>query len=124
LTVASGLDPSHLSHDPAAVRAYRDDPLVHDRVSARLVRSILDAGAIVRERAAAWTLPTLLMWAGADRIVAPGGSAGFAARAPAGVVESHRFDGAFHELFNEREPDRSRALDLLGGWLARRFPPI
>ena len=33
---ANGLNADFISHDPAVVAAYRADPLVHDRISARL----------------------------------------------------------------------------------------
>lgn len=120
LAMWNQLDPTLLSHDPAVVRAYRDDPLVHDRVTARLVRTILDAGAEVRARAASWTVPTLLLWAGADRIVDPAGSAEFATRAPAPLVETRCFGALYHEIMNEA--DASEVFATLERWLAARFP--
>ena len=82
LAVNNGLKPEWISRDPGVVRAYVQDPMVHDRVSPRLVRFIVDEGLRVQSRAARWKLPTLLLWAGADRCVAPSGSANFAAVAP------------------------------------------
>ena len=105
LRVGNGLDADGLSHDPAVVAAYRADPLCHDRISARLARFIADAGPATVARAAHWRVPTLLLWAGADRLVNPAGSAAFAAAAPAALVRSQCFDGLYHELFNET-PER------------------
>jgi alpha-beta hydrolase superfamily lysophospholipase len=118
LLLGNGLNPAWVSRDPAVVQAYIADPLVHDRVSARLVRFIVDAGVLARQRAAQWQLPTLLMWAGADRCVAPSGSAAFAAAAPPDVVASRTFAPLFHEIFNE--PERADVLAVLGAWLAQR----
>jgi alpha-beta hydrolase superfamily lysophospholipase len=117
LAVSNGLKPAWISRDPAVVKAYVDDPRVHDRVTPRLVRFIVDGGALVRERAPRWTLPTLLLWAGADRCVAPAGSAAFAAAAPRDVVTAHEFPGLFHEIFNE--PERDEVASHLLRWLAR-----
>jgi alpha-beta hydrolase superfamily lysophospholipase len=119
LAVPNGLDASFISHDPAEVKAYRDDPLVHDRVTPRLVRFIVDEGRHVREQAPHWVVPTLLMWAGADRLVNPAGSAEFAARAPRDMVTSHCFEQHFHELFNEVE--REPVLAMLTHWLEEHF---
>jgi alpha-beta hydrolase superfamily lysophospholipase len=115
LAVGNGLSPDWLSHDPAVVQAYRVDPLVHDRVTARLVRFIVDAGAQVRRLAPFWRTPTLLLWAGADRCVAPAGSAAFAAAAPAEVVRHQAWPALRHEIFNEPERDQvlARVLDFL-----------
>ena len=44
LRVGNGLDSKLISHDPATVKAYQNDRLVHDRVSGRLARFIADAG--------------------------------------------------------------------------------
>lgn len=118
LAVNNGLDVNAISRDAAVVQAYRHDALVHDRITPRLVRFIVDAGEQVRALAPRWQLPTLLMWAGADRCVAPRGSAAFAAAAPAALLQQRCFDGLYHELFNE--PERAEALDLLARWLAAR----
>jgi alpha-beta hydrolase superfamily lysophospholipase len=77
---------------------------------------IVDGGRQVLRAAPRWRLPTLLMWAGADRCVAPAGSAAFATAAPAAVVQSRCFDGLAHEIFNE--PEREQVLAHLLGWLA------
>ncbi len=117
LALNNGLKPAWISRDAAVVKAYVDDPLVHDRVSARLVRFMVDGGAQVAERAPRWTLPTLLLWAGADRCAAPAGSEAFAAAAPKDVVTARAFPGLFHEIFNE--PEREEVFSHLHRWLAR-----
>jgi alpha-beta hydrolase superfamily lysophospholipase len=113
------LDATKISHDPAVVRAYLDDPLVHDRITARLAKSILDGGTAVRAAAATWRVPTLLMWAGDDHLVSPRGSAAFAAAAPPTVVHAQCFDGLYHEILNER--DATPVFAALDAWLDR-FP--
>ena len=120
LALGNGLQPGWICRDPAVVRAYLADPLVHDRVTPRLVRFIVDAGLWVRQAAARWQTPTLLLYAGADRCVAPQGSAAFAAAAPPARVQARRYDGLAHEIFNE--PEQARVLDDLTAWLSARWP--
>lgn len=119
LTVNNGLDPNCLSHDPAVVAAYRADPRVHDRISGRLARFIVDEGRSVVAQAGQWQVPTLLLYAGADRLVDPSGSRAFAAAAPAGTVSTHCCDQLYHEIFNELEKDAVFA--RLQEWLDARF---
>lgn len=119
LTVGNGLDADFISHDAAVVAAYRADPRVHDRVSARLARFIAEAGPTVVAHAGEWSVPTLLMYAGADRLVNPAGSRAFAVAAPATVVSSHCFEDLYHEIFNEADPEPVFA--LLQQWLDARF---
>ncbi len=119
LAVGNGLDPAWVSRDPAVVQAYRDDPLVHDRISARLVRFMADEGQGVRALAPRWALPTLLLWAGADRCVAPAGSAELAAAAPSAQVQAQVFPALAHEIFNE--PEKDQVLAVLGHWLDTHF---
>ena len=118
LAVGNGLKPAWISRDPAVVAAYGADPLVHDRVTPRLVRFILDGGGLVRTVAPRWTVPTLLLWAGSDRCVAPRGSAAFAAAAPPAVVRAQAFAPLFHEIFNE--PEKETVFAALDAWLAER----
>lgn len=119
LAVGNGLDPEFLSHDPQVVAHYRRDPRVHDRVSGRLARFIADAGAATIARASGWMIPTLLLYAGDDRIVDAAGSRAFAAAAPAKVVDTVCFGAMYHELFNEADPEP--AYQALRQWLDARF---
>ena len=115
LAVGNGLDPNAISRDAAVVAAYRADPLVHDRIAPRLGRFIAKAGAEVIARAPRWRVPTLVLYAGRDRLVQPRGSAAFAAAAPKGVVTGREFPTLFHEIFNE--PEQDEVLSALVAWL-------
>ena len=120
LAIGNGLPADRISHDPAEVAAYRSDPLVHDRISGRLAHYIATAGPRVLAQAAAWRVPTLLLYAGADRLVDPAGSRRFASLAPRDVATAREFPGHYHELFNEIE--RAQVFDALRAWLDARFP--
>lgn len=122
LRVGNGLNAQYLSHDPAVVAAYLADPCCHDRISARLAQFIAEGGPSVVAHAARWTVPTLLMWAGADRLVNPAGSRAFAAAAPQPVVHAHCFEPLYHELFNESAELADPVFELLQRWLDQRFP--
>ena len=115
LAVANGLEPAWVSRDPAVVAAYVADPLVHDRITPRLTRFIVDGGEFVRGVAPRWRVPTLLMWAGSDRCVAPSGSAEFAAAAPKAVLQAQVFEPLYHEIFNE--PEQAQVFTRLQAWL-------
>ena len=118
LRVGNGLDAHYLSHDASVVRAYLADPLCHDRISVRLARFIAEAGPATVARAAHWQVPTLLLWAGADRLVNPAGSRAFASAAPKERVQAHCFEPLYHELFNESPELAEPVLERLQHWLA------
>ena len=117
LPLSNGLKSKWISRDPAVVRRYSEDPLVHGRVTPQLVQFIVKAGDLVLRRAPRWRTPTLLMWAGADRCVAPAGSATFARLAPASLLTAREFPALFHEIFNE--PERKAVIEQLTTWLQR-----
>ena len=119
LRVGNGVDASLISHDPAVVSAYRADRLVHDRISGRLARFIADGGPATVALAPTWTVPTLLMYAGADKLVNPAGSRAFAAAAPKQVVKARCFETLYHEIFNETKSEPVFA--ELKNWLDARF---
>ncbi len=118
LAVSNGLKPAWLSRDAAVVAAYLADPLVHDRITPRLARFIVDAGEWVLANAPAWPVPALLLFAGSDRCVSPAGSCALAAAAPAALLTVHEFKQMRHEIFNE--PERAEVFAVLGDWLARQ----
>ena len=103
LRVGNGLQVKYLSHDPEVVAAYQADPLVHDRICARLALFIAQAGREVLASAPQWSTPTLLLFAGQDKLVSPQGSRDFLKLAPGAFVQSLCFEALFHEIFNEAE---------------------
>ena len=113
----NGLKPQWVCRDPAVVQAYIDDALVHDRVTPRLVRFIVDNSALVQSLAPRWRVPTLLLWAGEDLCVNPEGSRRFAKAAPAGVLNKRCYRPLYHEIFNE--PEQADVLADLTQWLNR-----
>ena len=115
LRVGNGLQVKYLSHDPAVVAAYQADPLVHDRICARLALFIAQAGREVLATAPQWSTPTLLLFAGQDKLVSPQGSRDFLKLAPGAMVQSLCFDALFHEIFNES--DASSVFAALQQWL-------
>jgi len=82
-----------LSHDPREVAAYKADGLNHDRITPRLYDFMVDAGAAARRDAARFTIPTLLLVAGADALVDARGARELSAALPAGVGMLHWYDG-------------------------------
>lgn len=125
LCVGNGLDARRLSHDAGVVRDYLADPQVHDRISPRLGKFIESAGPATLAAATHWRTPTLLMYAGADRLVNPAGSRAFAqavadsAAVRAGTLTSKCFEGFYHELFNET--GAAQVFETLKAWLDARF---
>jgi alpha-beta hydrolase superfamily lysophospholipase len=115
LRVGNGLQVKYLSHDPAVVAAYQADPLVHDRICARLALFIAQAGRSVLTTAPQWNTPTLLLFAGQDKLVSPQGSRDFLKLAPGAMVQSLCFDDLYHEIFNEA--DASPVFAALQQWL-------
>jgi alpha-beta hydrolase superfamily lysophospholipase len=118
LRVGNGLNPQWLSHDSQVVADYCADRLVHDRISARLGRFIADAGAATLAAAPTWSVPTLLLFGGADKLVNPEGSRRFASAAPREVLTSVCFETLYHEIFNEK--DARPVLTALRHWLDQR----
>ncbi|MDL2357663.1 MAG: lysophospholipase [Pseudomonadota bacterium] len=115
LGVPNGLSPGWLSHDAKVAAAYRTDPLVHGRISARLLTSMLSSIAYCEAHAASLTIPTLMLVAGDDRLVDPAGSKRFFAGLPPALAQLHVYDDMYHEIFNELDPRRPYA--DLKAWL-------
>ena len=119
LRVDNGLKAEFVSRDPDVVKAYLADPMVHRRISAGLAAWILDNGAQTLADAAQWSTPTLLLYAGKDRLVNAQASADFAQAAPKGVVQAQCFEAMYHEIFNDLY--RAQVFTALQRWLLARF---
>ncbi len=118
LCVDNGLKADFVARDSQVVKAYLADPLVHRRISAGLAQWIVQQAPRTLAQAAHWQVPTLLIYARADRLVDPAGSAQFAKEAPP-CVQACGFDGMYHEIFND--PDKALVFDCLKVWLDAHF---
>ncbi|MDR0360113.1 MAG: lysophospholipase [bacterium] len=114
LTLASGLDPEALAHDPAVAAAYRTDPLVHDRISARLFAEWKTAARDALRLAPRLQVPFLLLVSGGDRLVDHTGSLELDRRASCGHALRF-YPEAGHEPFNDL--DAGTAYRDLTEWL-------
>ena len=116
------IDPSLISHDPAVVRAYREDPLVYQ--GQLPARTVAEVAATVEGFAAgvpALRVPLLVMAGTGDRIVPPSGSRMVYDRAGSPDRTLRLYDCLYHELFNE--PERRVVLGDVTGWLDARTVP-
>jgi alpha-beta hydrolase superfamily lysophospholipase len=118
LTLGNELDPNMISHDRQVVQDYIDDPLVHDRVSARWFTEFTAAIERVQEQAHTLSLPVLVMQSGDDKLVAPRGAQEFFDRLTVADKTLQYWPGFYHEMFNEVE--RDRPIDFALQWIEKR----
>jgi len=110
-----------VSRDLDEVRAYDEDPLVYrGKLPARTVQEIADTIAGFHDAVPSLTLPTLVMHGTADRIVPIAAAEMIALRSGASDLTFHRYDGFYHEIFNEPAGERDRPLGDLAAWLSDR----
>lgn len=116
LTLPNGLDLENLSHDPAVISAYKNDPLVTPLVSARLGLDLINTGRWVEEHGEDFALPLLLMQGTEDHLVSPEATRRFAARVPRSLITYQEWPGLYHELHNEAQ--RDEVLGEMTSWVA------
>ncbi|MBN1259215.1 MAG: lysophospholipase [Anaerolineae bacterium] len=121
LNIKTGLSADDLSHDPAVVQAYRDDPLVHGLATPRFGAEMDRTMKATLAGASTWPngLPLLLLHGGSDPICPPVGSQQFFDRLTCEDKERRAYPGLLHEIFNE--VGREQVLEDLHGWLNRQL---
>ncbi len=103
-SIASGLDSTAISRDEKVVKAYTNDPLVHDKISLGFGRAMVGVTSWTLAHAGEFSLPLLLMHGKADTIAFPSSSTEFAA-ALKDKCTLVLWDDAYHELHNESEKE-------------------
>jgi alpha-beta hydrolase superfamily lysophospholipase len=105
-----------VSRDPAVVRAYREDPLVHlGKLRARTGAEILEAIAEVQREIGRLTLPVLSVQGTVDLLVDPDAARWVDEHTGSTDHTLHIYEGLYHEVLNE--PERDTVLDDITGWL-------
>jgi alpha-beta hydrolase superfamily lysophospholipase len=117
LIQTSGLIVDHISHDQKVVEAYKNDPLVHGKISVSLFHSAMSAASNALKNAASLKLPLLLMHGTDDHICSPEGSREFASKAKS--VDLKLWDGGYHELHNDLY--RHEVFNYIITWLNSRL---
>jgi alpha-beta hydrolase superfamily lysophospholipase len=121
MTMGSGLDATKISRDENVVSAYENDPLVHDRVSARFFTELLAAIESVNQQASTLNVPVLLQVAGEDYLVNADSSKHFFEKLTLQDKTLHVYDDLYHEIYNAPEDQKERVLDDLETWLEKRM---
>lgn len=115
--MANGLNRDGLSRDRTVVDRYNHDPLVHDRISARLGMDIIRTGEWIIENASSFpaSLPLLLMQGGDDFVVSPQRTQQLANRLAGKKLTYRIWDGFYHELHNE--PQKAEVIGVMINWM-------
>jgi alpha-beta hydrolase superfamily lysophospholipase len=112
---------AQLSHDQSVVEAYVTDPLVHHVAPARWAAATLAAQDAAMGAAEAISLPLLVLYGSEDMVVDVAFIEALYARASSQDKSIQRYEGLYHECFNETE--RARVYGDLAAWLAARLAP-
>jgi acylglycerol lipase len=116
LAMDNEVDPATVSRIPEVVAAYRNDPLVHSRISSRMYTEWQNATADILARAAQIKIPFLILAGTADPLVDPQGSRRLHELAPS-LSDLHLLEGRYHEPFNDLGSDE--VFQLVADWVHR-----
>jgi len=118
LSLPTGLDSRHLTHDAAIVAAYEKDAMIFSVASSRWYTEITEAQPRILERADQMDRPFLLMAAGDDRICDVNAARDFFQRFGGADKSETIYEGFYHEIFNEI--DRDEPITELVAWITRQ----
>ena len=118
LQMHSKLDVTGLSRDEAVIRAYQDDPLVHDWATPRLAAEMQRVMQQTMAHASDWPadLPLLIVHGGSDTICPAEASERFYVNAGTRDKTRHVYPDFFHEVYNDL--GREQVLQDVADWLA------
>jgi acylglycerol lipase len=114
LTLGNNVNPGTISRIPEVVEAYRTDPLVHSKITARMYTEWQGAAADILARAGEIKIRFLILAGSDDRLIDPRGSEELHRKSS--NSELHMLDGRYHEPFNDLGSDE--VFDLIARWLA------
>ena len=120
-TQNANLDIKAISHDKKVVEAYIADPLVHEKISAKMFYEIYNAGHWVLENTDKISLPVLIQHGNDDKITSYKASKEFAEKANRinKDITYKEWDGMYHELHNEIEKDK--VFEFVAQWLEKKL---
>ena len=103
------------SRDRSVVLAYAHDPLRHQRGTARLATEFLKTTQRLRVHQSRLAMPILMLHGTADKVAEYRVSHAFFQGLPQGNKTFIRYDGAYHELYNEI--NQAEIMKDINSWL-------
>lgn len=100
LALGNELDIEGISSDPDVIKAYKNDPLVHDRISVRWFNEWLRAVDQILATTRYFKLPILIIHGANDKLTSPV-AASLLAQSIGSHAKFHLWPGAKHEVHNE-----------------------
>jgi alpha-beta hydrolase superfamily lysophospholipase len=118
--IGNSVRAEQLSHESVVVEAYVTDRLVHHVAPARWASETLAAQDAAMAAAERISLPLLVLFGTDDQVVDTAFIEALYARASSRDKSIERYEGYFHECFNET--GRERVYQDLAAWLEARLP--
>jgi len=115
----NGLDIDNLSHNSQVIKEYKEDPLVHSKVSVKFALETLSNGDWIVEEAENCCIPILLLQGEKDHIVNQEKIKIFAAKVPDSFITFKVFPNLYHELHNEFE--KEMVLNVIVDWINEKI---
>lgn len=120
LSMSNGLDLHGISRDPEAVRLYKEDPLVHDKISAQWSVEFFRAIAWTQEHASDFTPPLLIIHGEDDTLVPIAASRSFFEKVVQWDKSYIAYPGGRHESLNDLHHEQ--AAGDISDWLEKHLP--
>lgn len=118
ITMGNELDTEAISRDKNEVEMYKNDPLVHSKISPNYSIVFFETGEWAIQNANQLKAPMLLMHGTGDKITSWKASEEFA-RSSKKYVELKLYEDAYHELHNEL--NKNEVLKKITDWIDKRL---
>ncbi len=117
ITMPSGLDPQGISRIPEEIEKYKNDPLIHDKVSPMFSFPVIRAGEWAISNGSKLKVNTLLLHGTGDPIIDFCGTQELHQNSK--KTELELFDGGYHELHHDL--CKSQMLAKISNWLGQQL---
>ena len=118
ITMGNELELEAISRDKNEVEAYKNDPLVHDKISPNYSVVFIETGEWAINNANKLRIPMLLIHGTGDRLTSYKASQEFSNNA-GDLVELELYEGAYHELHNDII--KTEVLEKMISWINKRI---
>jgi alpha-beta hydrolase superfamily lysophospholipase len=117
----AGLNPERLTRDPDMIEAWRQDPLIHTRITGRFFREAERVQAKALASSLPQDLPVLFLVPGGDRVVQSSVTEDFARGIVGDGIRVEILEGREHEPLND--VGREEVYRIVLDWLATQVVP-